>query len=325
VVALVEIIPVLVALACLLLAAILAVLLTALIRSIAGVVGKVPFLGDAIVGGLTRIEQAVWHALGVAFHDVDKLIGAMLHADARLLDWTWNSIRRQAALAAHMSAVLGGHIYDVSGLRSIVHGLQRSWHGIEHGVKTLTREYHGLDRRVKALEHTIGHGIGNDVRTSVHDLVKWEKAAKAQLKADEKAITQTLPGELTQLENFIKAIPGTRYLDWAAGIVAAGLGLEVLKLFKCPTFLSKTLGRGCGLWNGLEDLFGLFLDALIFVDLCAVIPEAVTLFGEVEAPLTDLISSAANAVCAHPPQGWAKLSVAAGPTPPPQTLGTFPV
>lgn len=320
-VALVEILPLLVALACLLLAAILSVFVTALIRAIAGLVGKVPYLGDAIVSGLDSIEHAIWHALGVAFQGVDKLIGAMLHADARLLDYTWNTIKRNAALAAHMAEVVGGHIYDVSGLRGLVHRLEQAWHGIEHGIRTLTKEYHGIDRRLTKLEHELAAGIGHDLRIEVAGLEKEVGNLESKVIPKLRSAVNTAEGDVTALEQWVKSnalLAGTTALT---GAVAWALGQLGLGGLSCNTLLNSLANRGCGLWKGLEDLLGLFFDAVLFADLCQVLPEAVALFGEVEAPLTTLISDAANAACAQPPAAWPFPVVAAGPLPPAQSLG----
>jgi hypothetical protein len=50
---------------------------------------------------------------------------------------------------------------------------------------------------------------------------------------------------------------------------------------------------------------------VLFADFCALLPELESLYGELEAPVVDLISSAADAVCAHPPAGWVELSAPA--------------
>ena len=283
--------------------------------------GGVPLIGSYISAILSPVAHALAWAAGQLETGLDAMLGAVFHSVAKVLEWTFESYKAMAVALLHTAQWTAGRLDGVAGLRAMVQTLTKAWHGIEHGVKDLKKEEAHLSKRVRALEKTIGAGIGNDVRSSVKALERWEKAAKSQLAADERAITQTLPGELTQLENFIRAIPGTRYLDWAAGIVTAAVGLEIFNLFRCPSLLNSAKNRGCGLWNGLEDVLALFFDAVIFVDLCAILPEAVTAFGFVEQPLTDLISRAANATCAQIPADWAVPTVSTGPLPPPQTLG----
>lgn len=278
---------------------------------LSAILAGVPWVGGKLSDAVKSMAKAITNAAGTLEHGIDSIVGAAWHALSRYIDKLFNQFVTHSAIILHLAELVGSGLYSVSGIRALVRRISHVAHAAYSGVKTLEREFHGIEHRVKTIEREIDAGIGNDVRVAVKGLEKWEKAAKAQLKADEKAITQTLPGELTQLENFIKAIPGTRYLDWVAGIVAAGLGASLWNLFKCPTFLGKTLGRGCGLWNGIEDLFGLFIDAVIFTDLCGFLPEAEALFGDLEGPLVGLVASAADAACAHPPAGWVELAAPA--------------
>lgn len=291
---------------------------------LSAILGGVPWAGGFLSSAVSRMARAISSAAGSLENGIDSAIGGAWHALARYMEKWLGQLVAHSSVILHMAQLIGSGIYSVSGLRALVHRISHVAHAAYSGVKTLEREYHGIEHRVKAIEREIGAGIGNDVRVSVRALEKWEKAAKAQLKADEKAITQTLPGELTQLEDFIKAIPGTRYLDWAAGIVATALGIGVVNLFKCPTFLGKTLGRGCGLWNALEDILGLLADAVLFADLCQIPTWINEIFGPIEGFLVGLISDAANAACAQPPASFATFSVEPARLPPAQGMGAFP-
>lgn len=311
------------------LALVLWVLATALaialvMNKVGDVFKGIPVVGGAIAGAVKSVAQAITAAAGALENGVDRLIGASWHLLSRFADVLWNQIASQAHLLAQIAELLGGQLAHVTGLSSLVHRLERAFHGIEHGIKTLTREWHGIDRRVSKIEHEIARGIGHDLRITVAGLKTEVTDLEKNVIPGLRQGIKVAEGEVTTLENFIDAIPGTKYLDWAAGVVAAGLGLSLFNLFKCPTFLNKTLGRGCGLWNGIEDIFSLFLDAVLFIDLCKIVPEATRLFSEFEAPLVDLISGAANAACAQIPADWVIPMVAAGPRPPAQTLGTFP-
>jgi hypothetical protein len=204
--------------------------------------------------------------------------------------------------------VIGDSLYSVSGLRALVHTASRVAHAALHLARTLEREFVGIEHRVKVIEREIGAGIGNDVRTSVDHLLKWEKAAKAQLKADAQAIGRAVPVDLADAERFLGIKPGIKWLEWATGIVAGVFSLEAINLLRCTFLRNLWNNRGCGLWQGLEDILGLLFDAVLFADLCNMLPELVSLFGDFEAPLVDLIASAADAACAHPPQGWVELS-----------------
>lgn len=300
---LVEIGALALALACLA----IALLIVAIMRKVGDLVRGIWLIGGTIAAGVDAVAQGITWVLGKAIGGVEAAIGASWHLLAQLWDELWGVIVKAATGWADLAELVAKLVYAHTGLRSLVHAIEHAWHGIEHGVRTLEKEYRGIEARVRELANELTNGIGHDLRIG---LQKVEKTVNGIVSGTIPAIQRTIDGvsgELTQLEQFIKALPGVNYLDWAAGIVAAAVGIDILNVLRCPSFLRSARNRGCGLWNGLEDLLGLLFDALIFADLCDVLAEAVTLFAVVEAPLVELIASAADAVCAQPPAGWTTL------------------
>lgn len=292
-----------------------------LTESLQQIASGIPVIGGGLSAMLRQLEHALAWAAGQLYQGLDAMLGAVFGAVAKMLEWTFQSYKGMAVALLHTAQWGAAKLDGVDALRARTATLEREYHGLEHGVKTLNREYHGIDRELRKIERELGKGIGNDVRVQIKALEREVTGIEKRVIPNLRTGIQTAEGETTQLQNFIKAIPGTRYLDWAAGIVTAAVGLEIFNLFKCPSLLNSAKNRGCGLWNGLEDILSLFFDAGILIDLCKIIPTAVTLFGEVEQPLTDLISGAANAACAQMPADWVEPMVAAGPLPPAQTLG----
>lgn len=268
------------------------------------ILAGVPWVGGKLSDAVKSMARAISNAAGSLESGIDSVIGGAWHALARYMDKLFEQFVAHSSVLLHLARLVGHLAYSGSGLRALVHAATRVAHAALSLGHSLERKFHGIEHRVRVIEREIGAGIGDDVRAEVKALERTVHGIQKRVIPELRTGIQTAEGEVTQLENFIKAIPGTRYLDWAAGIVAAALGLGFLNLFRCPSFLGKTLGRGCGLWDGLEELFGLFLDAVLLADLCSVIPEAEALFAEVEAPLATLISEAAHAVCAQPPAGW---------------------
>ena len=291
---------------------------------LSSILSGVPWVGGKLSDAVKSMAKAISNAAGSLEGGIDHFVGGAWHALARLMDKLWTQFVEHSSIALQIAHLVGSIIHAQSALRHLVHSITGVAHGIGSAVRTLEREYHGIEHRVKALEREIGAGIGNDVRTEVKALEREYHGIEKRVIPDLRAGIKTAEGEVTALENFIKAIPGTRYLEWAAGIVTAALGIGVVNLFRCPTFLSKTLGRGCGLWDGLEELFGLILDALVLADLCDALQWLEQGFAEVEGPLVALIADAADALCAQPPSGWATFAVEPGPLPPAQTLGALP-
>jgi hypothetical protein len=275
----------------------LALLITAIMRSLATILGGVPGIGGFLSNAADRMGQAITSACGAALHGIDKLIGAAWSHLSTYMDNLWHQIEAQSGLMAHIARIVAGQLYHVTGLSSLVHRLEKVYVGIEHGIKTLTREFHGIEHRVTRLEHTISRGIGNDVRSQVKALEREVAGIEKGVIPDIRAGIKTAEGELTQLEDFIKAIPGTKYLTWATAIVVAGLGSALFNFFKCPTFLSKTLGRGCGFWNGLEDLFGLFIDTLLLANVCEILPLLETAVSDVADPIVIALTDVGAGLC----------------------------
>lgn len=311
---------VVVALWCIALALAIAIVLDHLSAILAGL----PWAGSFLSSQVGKMASAISRAAGNLEGGIDSAIGGAWHALANYLHKALDQFVAHSALIVKLAELVGSGIYAVSGLRGIVRAISHVAHAAYSGVKTLEREYHGIEHRVRTIEREIGAGIGNDVRAEVAGLEKaftgLEKATIPKLRER----TKTAEGKVTQLENFIGAIPGTRYLDWAAGIVAAGLGASLFNLFKCPTFLGKTLGRGCGLWNALEDVLGLLADAIIFTDLCQIPVWVNEIFGPIEGFVVGLISDAANAACAQPPSSFVTFSVEPAQLPPANSIGSLP-
>lgn len=302
----------------------LALAIALVMDKLSSILNGVPWVGGKLSGAVHSMAQAITNAAGTLESGIDSAVGAAWHALSRYIDKLFNQFVAHSALILHLAELVGSGIYSVSGLRAFVRSISYVAHAALHLADRLQREFKGIEAGVKQIERELAQGIGNDVRISVKALEKEFAGLEKRVIPDLRAGIKTAEGEVTQLENFIKAIPGTRYLDWAAGIVAAALGTGFLNLFRCPTFLGKTLGRGCGLWNDLEDLLGLFADAILFADLCLLPTWINEIFGPIEGLVVGLISDAANSLCAQPPAGFATFTVQPGSVPPSQTAGSLP-
>lgn len=307
---------------CLIIAALLTILTLAFVKWLGGA----PVIGGWIAGQATALEQRISNAIGSALSGADGLIGGSLSHLAHYADNLWTEVRGQAQTLEEIAGLLIPFSGALAGIRGLSRGLHDLFHGIEQGVKDLRKAFNGIEHRVKTLEHHVTHGIGNDVldleRTLKKDVRHIERDLIKPLREAEAATAR----EVGNLYDWLKGKADIAGLGTFAAAIAAVIGAELLNLFKCPTFLNKTLKRGCGLWDGLENLLGLFFDAIILVDLCAILPEAVRFFGVIVSPLTGLISQAANSVCAASNPKWTTLNVAPGPRPDAQTFdaGSLP-
>ncbi|MGH2835766.1 MAG: hypothetical protein ACRDUT_00045 [Mycobacterium sp.] len=282
---------------------------------IASAVGHVPLVGGYLQRQVDDAKQVFNTNMGDAAFSLSQHmtrylgdLSTLVHRWANWIEWAG---KVDLAIVEH----IGGEI--AKGAKATLHkaeGVSRS--NIQGEVKTLRRDIstakheaiHAADAavlpRLRSLEHDFGYTIPHDIA----DLRSWAK---------------TRLDSLDQLWNRIKAFGWVNDSVTFAGAVAVALTALGLGGLRCSAFRRLLNRPNCGFGTALEDLFGLLLDAVILVDLCEVIPEATAIFATVEAPLTSLISTAADAACARPPGGWAALHVAPGPLPPPQTLGAF--
>ena len=275
------------------------------------ILAGVPWVGGKLSDAVKSMAKAITNAAGTLEHGIDSIVGAAWHALSRYIDKLFSQFVAHSAIILHLAQLVGHGLYSASGLRALVHTAVRVAHAAQAGVKTLEREYHGIEHRVKTIEHTIGAGIGNDVRTRVHELEHELHGIEKRVIPGLRQGIQAAEGEVTDLERWLGVKAGLSNLDWAKGLVVAALAALGLGGLSCST-LGNLLGkRGCGLWSGLEDLLGLLFDAVIFTDLCGLLPEVESLFAALEAPLVGLVASAADAACAHPPAGWVELSAPA--------------
>jgi hypothetical protein len=261
-----------------------------LMRYIGDVFRPIPVVGGYIAGAVNSVAQAISYAAGKLEHGIDKLIGASWHLLARYMDQLWHQIEAQAGTLVHVAELVARLVHAHALLRAIVHPLTKAWHGIEHGVRDLRREAHQIKHRVQTLEREIAKGIGHDLRIHVKALERELNGIKHRVIPDLRQRIKAAEGEVADLRNFVKAIPGTRYLEWAAAVVAAGLGVGVLNFFRCPTFRNKTLPRGCGFWDDLESLLGLAVVVLAVEDFETLVREMQAVEGEVIGAAKDLFN-----------------------------------
>jgi len=299
-------------------------LIAALFGSLIAVLQQVPGLGGPLGRLLFTIEQAVANALGSAEGAIDRLIGASWHFLARLTGELWHELEAHATLLLELATGFYPIVVAVRALRAGVHSLTAT-HGVTSArVKTLEREYKGIEHQVKAVEREL-RGIDDvGIRGRL-------KKVEGEVGAIE---SQAIPA-IQQAESDADTAIGNLY-DWIKGkasilgvgtfttAVAAALGALGINWLKCPTFLNKTLGRGCGLWNGVEDMLGLFFDFFLFAAFCDLWVEATPIFEAILDPLVGFVATFADGACSHPPGSFASFTVTEGAVPPAQALGAIP-
>ena len=254
----------------LLLVALLAIALAQQINNIMRAVGDlvrdVWLVGGAIADGVDAVARGISYVLGKAERGVDSAIGASWHALARLTDGIWRQIEETALGYLHLVQLVADLVYAHSGLKSLVGHLSHTYHGIEHGVKDLRREWRGIDHRVNRLERELTRGIGHDLHIGLRDLTTEVHGVEKKIAGTIQPEIDYAEGLTKSLRDFIKAIPGTKYTDWVAGIVAAGLAAIGMDWLICRTRKNVNGKSGCNLWDDIEGLLGLATAAFAFAN-----------------------------------------------------------
>jgi len=267
----------------------LAVLLTVLVIALINFLSKIPFgVGSWLADKAQALEQTISHALGTAFHDIDHLIGSMLHTLARFMDTLWNVIAATPHALLHVAETLVPIAAAVHAIREIAHGAHVLAHTIAHRFVIIGRELYHLGHRVKALEHEIAKGIGHDLRIYIKAL---------EQKVDH-VINGTIPAIRSEVATADDAI--ANLYEWAKGkaslvgvgtfamAVAAAIGLEIWNLLRCPFAKDVANNRGCSLWSALDDLLGLVALGIAAAEFETLVHEAQNLTNDAVTVFDDV-------------------------------------
>ena len=288
-------------------------LVTGLLNGLVTISSWIPLVGSVTAAVLTRAEQALNNQMSSWLASLEGHIATSWHSLARYVERLWAYQVTVATNLLHLAESVG-HAVGTDVFNAARQALLKGLHAAETDIRWLRK--HVL-RQEKIITQTVAQGVYPRLRTLEHEVAK---TLPREIKAARTLAREAEDG-VARLWDAVRGISTGVSVAAVTAIVAAAIAaLGDFSFLKCPEWANLNK-RGCGLWNLLDDVLSLLVDALVFVDLCEVIPEAVTIFSEFEAPLVDLISSAADAACAKPPAGWSHFNVPAGPLPPAQTTG----
>lgn len=255
--ALAELAPIVLALACLALAAMATVLVEALFRPLVSFLESIPGIGGLLAYPFKEAVKYLLKALAKVESGVDHLVGLMFHLLAKQFDWLWREIKGHAALLGIVSPLLASVIYAIHHLKSVVHGATESVKHVGARLHRLEKEWHGIEHRVKAIEDKIARGIGHDLRIRIKALEQEVTGIEQGVVPGLRAGIRSAEGDIASLKQWLGIKAGTRYLDWIAALGLAALASLGLDFLKCDTAKSMSRNRGCSTWSALDDLLGL--------------------------------------------------------------------
>jgi hypothetical protein len=270
----------------------------ALFGNLISALQSIPAIGSTLAAPFQYIERAIIGACESIESGCDSLMGAAWHATARLLDWSWREIRSHAGAIAALATPIGLLIAGYHALRALIHHLAGIGHVASAAVKTLEREYHGIEHRVRAIEREIARGIGHDLRIQVKALEQEVTGLEQKVIPDIRAIADTAEADVTALQQWVSknaVLVGTSILT---GAVAWALGQLGLGGLRCNGLLNSLKNRGCGLWNGLEDILGLLVDTAVLLNVCDLIGPLEAVVSDVAAPVVVTLTDIGAGLCA---------------------------
>lgn len=250
---LVPFVPLAVALLCLALATVITVLMVNVMQKLGGIPGVGGYLVSAARGVATTISRV----LSAAVSGIEGFIGGTFHLAASYLDKTWRLISDTPAVLEHVARVVGDQLYRVSGLEALVRFVHSFVREISRDVTRLNKEYHGIEHGVRTLEHEISKGIGDDILPHLKTL---DRAVTHLENTAIPALTDGVAdaGEnVTALGDYIAKnyVSEAQLLTEAtAAAVLTAAGVSWLRCNSNP--FNRNTGA-CNLWGDLADILGL--------------------------------------------------------------------
>lgn len=265
----------------------LALIATLIVKSLISSMGGVPLIGRVIGGILSPVAHALSWAAGQAEQGVDSILGATLHTLAKVLEWSIDWVKAQAALGVTLASLVESLYHRTGGITGLVHFLERTWHGIEHGVRDLTRKFHGIEHRVTKIEHTVTTGIGHDLRIEVAGLKQEVTRLDNKVIPSIRSAANTAEADVSELAKYIADNFVTDAELATAATAAAILAAAGLSWLRCNSNPFMNNRNACGLWGDLANLL-----ALVVIEAAALasIYELIKVAQKVTPTITGLAS-----------------------------------
>lgn len=287
--ALIDLVPLLMFAVALALCLLSLYLARALFGTVGGLAAKIPVVGGWLDSKVEDVAHKITSGLGHAATVLEARVGASWHSFARLVDWMGREIGRHGALLERIATDLVTANFadlirlEAQGARRLIHYVEKQVVGIGHDVTIRLRTIEkgiGADvlPRLRSLDRRLGHVIDHDI-------------------AGLRARAKVLERDYDALFKWIRSHPWTLVTPAFVGAVAVALARLGLDWIRCPTAKAVFRKRGCNLWNGLDDVLGLFVDVALITNMCRVIPWLEEGFSLTAAPLVAALTKAGAGLC----------------------------
>jgi hypothetical protein len=257
--------------------------------TLTGSVGWIPYLGKVVEAPIHKIEQKVVSFLSGIEHDIDGALGHAIHQTAKLAEQLVKTLENTAVELILIGFLAAGFTANVllpklerfvrGAIRKVEEEIRRTErHVIKQGAHITRVTVHNIFPRIKGAEVAIQ-------RVVEHELTPIRKTAH-----EAERIAVRTQKEVRSLRHRVsnKAI---------LAAVGAAIGTVALDALRCVNFGNLFKKRGCGLWNDLESLLGLFADVLIFANVCAILDFLSPFVSDVAAPIVTALTDVGAGLC----------------------------
>jgi hypothetical protein len=246
----------------------------------AGLVGTLP--------GLNTVRQFVTNALGSAVAHFDAQVGSFWHGLTTIVSEVAGFVFDTGILLGYLAYYISpAHLAYV--VYQHIHGFVASIEKVGVLARFAEREAVKAER----IARSVAAGDFAIPRTWVRDV---EKALQPEITTTRDLAESATKG-VSDLWDYLRTHPWTVATDAFAAAVAVALTSLGLGGLRCPSFLNILKNRGCGAWQGLEDVLGLLVDLFVVTHICDVLPMVDPYISDVAAPLITTLSSAGAGLC----------------------------
>lgn len=232
----------------------------ATIGGLAGVLVKLPYVGEVLASPVNKVVHWMNHEFGAAELALDKTIARYLHSLGQLVHWFGNEIGDLSKLLYTVTTVMLGTA-AIDSLNRLTSLLSHELAAVRHRGIVVERRMVGIERKVIAgVEHAVYPRI-RSLTHAVDDVIPHDITG---LRARTRATLERLDHVWQQVRK-LDVLLGTAAITAAVAVALTRLDLNWIR---CRNW--NRIGRGiCGIPASLiEALLAGAIDALVVTDLC---------------------------------------------------------
>ena len=249
--------------------------------------------------GTVHIFGPLSSLLRTVAENVEHWLGQAALATEHATLFLWNhmvSITEEVARWIEAQSLAELHAWEslfTTTLPNLFHTVSR------HVESLIASASHELHKAYSELSRFVGHEI-HRVEAYVEHIVHRAEAVIEGLALPR---IRTIEHDLGALKDRLDRIAKSLSKDAIIALIGATIWKELFNGIKCSSWGNLVNKRGCGAWQGLEDVLGLLVDAVLIGSICEILPFLTTAVDDVGLGLVATIHASGLTLCAgtYPP------------------------